>query len=82
MSISKKLFFIVLSLFFVIRFNIYFFYLIGEDMLLNWTLIFLVIALIAALLGFTGIARESAGIAKILFIVFLIIYVVSLFYYR
>jgi len=64
MSISKKLFFIVLSLFFVIRFNIYFFYLIGEDMLLNWTLIFLVIALIAALLGFTGIAEKALELQK------------------
>jgi uncharacterized membrane protein YtjA (UPF0391 family) len=51
-------------------------------MLLHWTLIFLVIALIAAVLGFGGIAQESAGIAKILFVIFLIIYIISFFYYR
>lgn len=51
-------------------------------MLLHWTLIFLVVALIAAVLGFGGIAQESAGIAKILFVIFLIVYIVSFFYYR
>ena len=48
-------------------------------MLLNWALIFLVLSIIAGVLGFGGIARESAGIAKILFIVFLIIYILSFF---
>lgn len=51
-------------------------------MLLHWTLIFLVIALVAAVLGFGGIAQESAGIAKILFFVFLVVYIVSFFFYR
>jgi uncharacterized membrane protein YtjA (UPF0391 family) len=46
-------------------------------MLLDWTLIFLVFALIAAALGFGGLAQQSAGIAKILFIVFLVIYIAS-----
>lgn len=46
-------------------------------MLLHWTLIFLILALIAGALGFSGVAKESAGIAKILFIIFLIIYVTS-----
>lgn len=44
-------------------------------MLLDWSLSFLVIALIAAIFGFSGIAQESANIAKILFVVFLILYV-------
>lgn len=51
-------------------------------MLLDWALIFLVFALIAGILGFGGIARESAGIAKILFFVFLIIYILSFFVRR
>jgi uncharacterized membrane protein YtjA (UPF0391 family) len=42
--------------------------------MLNWTLTFLVLALIAALLGFGGIAAASAGIAKIIFFVFLILF--------
>jgi len=47
--------------------------------MLNWAVTFLVVALIAALLGFTGIAGTAIGIAKILFYVFLILFVVSLF---
>jgi uncharacterized membrane protein YtjA (UPF0391 family) len=51
-------------------------------MLLHWTLTFLIIALVAGVLGFGGVARESAGIAKILFLIFLVLYIVSYFYYR
>jgi len=50
--------------------------------LLHWTLIFLVIALIAGVLGFGGIAAGFATIGKILFFVFLVLFVVSLFYGR
>lgn len=39
--------------------------------LLRWALIFLVVALIAAAFGFGGIAVAAAGIAQILFYVFL-----------
>jgi uncharacterized membrane protein YtjA (UPF0391 family) len=46
--------------------------------MLNWAVTFFVIALIAALLGFTGIAVAAAGIAKLLFVVFLILFLVSL----
>lgn len=46
--------------------------------MLRWALGFLVLALIAGLLGFTGIAGESMAIARILFFVFLIIFVVGL----
>jgi uncharacterized membrane protein YtjA (UPF0391 family) len=46
--------------------------------MLRWALGFFVIALFAALLGFTGIAVASAGIAKIIFFIFLILFVVSL----
>jgi uncharacterized membrane protein YtjA (UPF0391 family) len=41
-------------------------------------MVFLVIALISGLLGFTGIAGASVGFAKILFLVFVVLFVVSL----
>jgi uncharacterized membrane protein YtjA (UPF0391 family) len=50
----------------------------AEDAVLYWTLIFLVIALVAGLFGFGGIATASAGIAKVLFAVFLVLFLVSL----
>jgi uncharacterized membrane protein YtjA (UPF0391 family) len=45
---------------------------------LKWALIFLVISLIAGLLSFTGIAGTSMAIAKILFFIFLAIFLVLL----
>jgi uncharacterized membrane protein YtjA (UPF0391 family) len=47
--------------------------------MLNLTITFLVIALIAGVLGFTGIYVAAAGIAKILFFIFLVLFVISLF---
>jgi len=44
--------------------------------MLRWAVIFLIIALIAALFGFTDIAAASAGIAKILFGIFLVLFLV------
>ncbi|NPV08204.1 MAG: DUF1328 domain-containing protein [Anaerolineae bacterium] len=46
--------------------------------MLRWALIFLVIALILALLGFTTIAGAAIEIAKILFYLFLAIFVITL----
>ncbi|HWX90697.1 MAG TPA: DUF1328 domain-containing protein [Rhizomicrobium sp.] len=46
--------------------------------MLKWAFIFLVIGLIAGLLGFTGIAGTSIAIAKTLFFVFLVIFLVLL----
>jgi uncharacterized membrane protein YtjA (UPF0391 family) len=48
----------------------------GEEML-HWSLVFLVIALIAAVLGFGGIAGTAAGIAKALFVIFLVVWVLA-----
>lgn len=48
--------------------------------MLNWAVTFFVIAIIAALLGFTSIAGSAVEIAKILFFVFLIMAVVTLVY--
>ena len=38
--------------------------------LLKWALIFLVLALVAAAFGFTGIASDAAGIARFVFAFF------------
>jgi uncharacterized membrane protein YtjA (UPF0391 family) len=46
--------------------------------MLRYAAVFFVIALIAALFGFTGIAVGAAEIAKILFFIFLVLFVVSL----
>lgn len=46
--------------------------------MLRWALMFLVIALVAALFGFTNVAGTSMVAAKILFFVFLVLFVVSL----
>lgn len=48
--------------------------------MLGWALTFLVIALIAAALGFGGIAGTAVGIAKLIFFVAIILFVVSLVY--
>lgn len=45
--------------------------------MLHWSLVFLVVALIAAVFGFSGLASTSAGIAKILFGVFLVLFLIS-----
>lgn len=42
-------------------------------MLLKWALIFFVLAIIAALFGFGGIAGAAAGIAKLLFFGFIVL---------
>ena len=46
--------------------------------MLHYAVVFFVVALIAALFGFTSIAGAAAGVAKILFFVFLILFVASL----
>ena len=45
--------------------------------MLGWAVTFLIIALIEAVLGFGGIAAASAGIAKFLFFLFLVICIIS-----
>ncbi len=47
--------------------------------MLSWSIFFLIIALVAAVLGFTTIAGAAAAIAKILFGVFLVLFLISLF---
>ncbi len=46
--------------------------------MLGWALTFLVVALLAGLLGFTTIAGAAMGVAKILFYIFVVLFLVSL----
>ena len=52
--------------------------LMGGTNMLAWILTFFIIALVAGLLGFTGIMSAAAGVAKFLFIIFLVLFVVSI----
>jgi uncharacterized membrane protein YtjA (UPF0391 family) len=45
--------------------------------MLQWALTFLLVAFLAAIFGFSGIAADSAWIARILFVVFLVLFIVS-----
>lgn len=46
--------------------------------MLRWSLIFFIVALVAAIFGFTGIAEGAASIAKILFFIFIVLFVGAL----
>jgi uncharacterized membrane protein YtjA (UPF0391 family) len=46
--------------------------------MLYWAVVFFIVAVIAAVLGFSGIAAGAATIAKVLFFVFLVVFLVSL----
>ncbi|MBB4005331.1 MAG: DUF1328 domain-containing protein [Aurantimonas endophytica] len=50
--------------------------------MIGWAITFLVIALIAAVLGFGGIAGTAVGIAKIIFFVAIVLFVLSLIFGR
>lgn len=45
--------------------------------MLHYSVVFLIIALIAGLFGFGIIASAAAGIAKILFVLFLVLFLAS-----
>lgn len=45
--------------------------------MIYWALMFLLVAVIAAVFGFTGIALAAAGIAKLLFFIFLVLFVIT-----
>ena len=45
--------------------------------MIRWIIIFLVVALIAAVFGFGGVAEGATDIARILFYIFLVLLVVS-----
>jgi len=46
--------------------------------ILRWALVFFLVSIVAGLLGFTDISIASADIARILFYIFLIIFLVLL----
>jgi uncharacterized membrane protein YtjA (UPF0391 family) len=49
-----------------------------ETNMLKWALIFAVVALLAGALGFGGVAGAAAGIAKLLFFIFVVGFVIFL----
>jgi uncharacterized membrane protein YtjA (UPF0391 family) len=49
-----------------------------ENAMLGWALTFLIIALVAAALGFTGIAGAASSIAQILFVIFLVLFLIAM----
>jgi uncharacterized membrane protein YtjA (UPF0391 family) len=46
--------------------------------MLRWALAFFIVALIAAVFGFAGIAVAATGIAKILFFIFVVLFLIAL----
>ncbi len=46
--------------------------------MLKWSLIFLIIAIIAGVFGFTGVESAAASIAKVLFGIFIFLFLGSL----
>jgi uncharacterized membrane protein YtjA (UPF0391 family) len=46
--------------------------------MLRYAVVFFIVALIAAAFGFLGIAAAAVGIARLLFYVFLILFLISL----
>ncbi|MDQ0456292.1 DUF1328 domain-containing protein [Rhizobium paknamense] len=46
--------------------------------MLHWILIFLLIAAVASLLGFRGVAGASFGIARILILIVLVLVIIAL----
>ena len=46
--------------------------------MLYWSLVFLCVALVAGVLGFGGVSMAAAGIAKALFVVFLVLFLITL----
>jgi uncharacterized membrane protein YtjA (UPF0391 family) len=49
-----------------------------EEVMLRYAVIFFIVALIAGVFGYTGIAAGSAEIAKVLFLIFLVIFLATL----
>ena len=46
--------------------------------MLNWAVAFFIVALVAALFGFTGIAIGAAAVGKVLFFIFIVLFLLSL----
>ncbi len=50
--------------------------------MLHWAAVFFVIAIVAAVFGFGGIAASATGVAKILFFAFLLLAALSFLFGR
>jgi len=48
---------------------------VGE--VLIWASVFLVVALVAGILGFSGVAQAFAGVARLIFGLFLVLFLIS-----
>lgn len=46
--------------------------------MLNWSILFLIVAVIAGVFGFTGVAGASYEFAKILFFVFVVLFALAI----
>lgn len=46
--------------------------------MLKWAIIFFIISLVAGIFGFTSVSTAAAGIAKIIFIVFAVLFIATL----
>ncbi len=46
--------------------------------MLYWAVVFFIVAIVAAIFGFGNISEGAAGIAKILFFIFVVLFVISL----
>ena len=46
--------------------------------MLRWAVVFLIVAIVAAIFGFAGIESAAIEIAKILFFVFIVLFIISL----
>ena len=50
--------------------------------MLRWAVIFFVIAIVAAIFGFGGIAAGASSIAKVLFFIFIVLFLLSVIFGR
>jgi len=48
--------------------------------MLRYALIFLVVAIVAGMFGFTGISQAASDIARVLFFIFIVLFAVSLIF--
>ena len=46
--------------------------------MLTWVVIFLIIAIVAAIFGFGGIVEAAVDIAKFIFFIFIVLFIISL----
>lgn len=46
--------------------------------MLRWSLIFFIVAIVAAIFGFTGIAQGAASVAQVLFFIFAGLFILML----